>query len=366
LTADVIGRTDDELLPPPAATGMAKLKRPVLDRGETVHEEFRLELPEHNRWFLLHARPLRKTDGTIAGLIGVTLDITERRAAEEARRESEEQVRRLNVELEQRVRDRTAQLEAANKELEAFNYSVSHDLRAPLRAIDGFAHILREDFAAVLGDEGRRVLGVIVQQVQRMDTLVRSLLDLSRLGQQALDFQAVDMRELATLIGGELESKAGGGSVDLRIEEIPAAWGDVRLLRQVLANLLENAFKFTGRRTDASVTVGGRTVNREQVYFVADNGVGFEMARSEHLFGVFQRLHSEEEFPGSGVGLALVKRIVQRHGGRVWAEGRVGQGAKFFFALPVALMPADEAIPLSFSKSPFADAPGSDPSDHET
>jgi len=296
-------------------------------------------------------------EGRLARLALLSV-VEDERQSQEALLASQESIRQLNLELEQRIRERTADLEAANLELEAFNYSVSHDLRAPLRAIDGFARILEEDFGPLLGDEGRRVLGIIVSEERRMETLVNDLLRLSRLGRQALDPQPLDLRGLAEAVGEQLVAQAGNRVVHLKIEEMPVAWADAGLMRQVLTNLIDNALKFTGQRPEAEIVVGGRQEGDENIYFVADNGVGFDMGRIERLFGVFQRLHSEAEFKGTGIGLALVKRIVQRHGGRVWAESRVGKGAKFYFALPVSLAPMEEPAPLRPSASPFPVAPG--------
>ena len=186
-----------------------------------------------------------------------------------------------------------------------------------------------------------------------METLVNDLLELSRLGRQELDRHAVDMHELATLVAEPMLAQAGSRVVRLEVGDLPTAWADASLIRQVLTNLLDNAFKFTHQRPVAEITVGGRRQGGETVYFVADNGVGFDMSRGDRLFGVFQRLHSDEVYKGTGVGLALVKRIVLRHGGRVWAEGQVGAGAKFHFALPVALTPMPQPVSLRASASPF-------------
>jgi signal transduction histidine kinase len=237
-----------------------------------------------------------------------------------------------NAELERRVSERTAQLEATNKELEGFSYSVSHDLRAPLRAIEGFSGILVEDYGERLGDEGRRQLHVVIQNCRRMTQLIDDLLGFSRLGRQPLTRTRIDMAALAQEALRELQT---GSSADgVTIGALPAVAGDRTLLRQVWINLLANAIKFTARKGSPRIVVGGDIKNGESVYYVKDNGAGFDMAYHEKLFGVFQRLHSDEEYPGTGVGLAIVHRIITRHGGRVWAEGKVGEGATFYFAFP--------------------------------
>jgi signal transduction histidine kinase len=234
-------------------------------------------------------------------------------------------------ELEQRVRERTAELEAANKELESFSYSVSHDLRAPLRAVDGFARMLEEDHAAQLDHEGRRRVAVIRDNSRHMGQLIDDLLAFSRLGRQALRPADVDMAALAREVIAELGAHE---NAVVRVEPVPAARGDRALLKQVWANLLSNALKYSSKREAPEVEVSGASEGGQLVYRVRDNGAGFDMRYVDKLFGVFQRLHRSDEFPGTGVGLAIVQRVVARHGGRVWAEGEVGVGARFFFSLP--------------------------------
>ena len=253
-----------------------------------------------------------------------------------ARKEAEVRVSRLNEELEARVRRRTAQLEAANRELESFSYSVSHDLRAPLRAVDGFSRILTEEYAGRFDDEGRRLVGVIRENTQRMGRLIDDLLAFSRAGRAEVHREPVAMNALVEAVFRDLGIGDGKPGPGLVLGPLPDAPGDAALLRQVWTNLLANAVKFSSKRADPRIEVSGRVVGDEAVYEVRDNGVGFDMKYAGKLFGVFQRLHGVREFPGTGVGLALVHRIVVRHGGRVWADGAVGGGASFSFALPLA------------------------------
>lgn len=251
-----------------------------------------------------------------------------------------EQVSLSHHRLEDQVAERTRALEETNAELESFSYSVSHDLRAPLRAIHGFARILLEDHNAQLDPEAQRLLGVIDQNTRRMGQLIDDLLAFSRLGRKEIATRRVDMEELARGVVDEVrhaESELGrNGSLDVQVgpPPLPPAVGDRALIRQVLSNLLQNAAKFTRGRPSARIQVGSHPDGAQTVYYVKDDGAGFDPRFADKLFGVFQRLHSTEQFDGTGVGLAIVKRIVQRHGGRVWAEGQVNQGATFFFTLP--------------------------------
>jgi signal transduction histidine kinase len=242
-----------------------------------------------------------------------------------------ERIVRQSAELEERVQQRTAELEAVNKELESFSYTVSHDLRAPLRAIDGFARIFEEDYGRYVDQEGRRLIGVIRDSSRRMGTLIDNLLAFSKLGRQSLHPMSVDMTLLAAEAWVEL---AVDSAVECVLPPLPAARCDRVLLKQVWTNLLSNAVKYSGKREQPRIEVSGYQEGAQVVYCVADNGAGFEMKYYGKLFGVFQRLHAETEYSGNGVGLAIVQRIVSRHGGRAWAESELGSGARFFFSLP--------------------------------
>jgi signal transduction histidine kinase len=247
--------------------------------------------------------------------------------------EQNRQLQQAHDALEQRVADRTAQLEAANKELESFSYSVSHDLRTPLRSIDGFSQALLEDYGDKLDDQGRSDLRRVRAATQRMAQLIDDMLNLSRVTRGEMHREVVDLTALVRNVSQELAAAEPDRKVDLAIAESVRAEGDARLFRVLLENLLRNAWKFTAKHPTAKIEFGIQTNNGKPVYFVRDDGAGFDMAYASKLFGAFQRLHAMTEFAGTGVGLATVQRIVHRHGGRIWAEAKVDQGATFYFTL---------------------------------
>lgn len=253
-------------------------------------------------------------------------------------------IRRLradNAELQQRVRERTEELETANRELatankdlESFSYSVSHDLQAPLRHINGFLEIFLASHGAAIDEKGRKVLDHVVESAARMGQLIDDLLRLSRFSRQPLEMSTVAVADIVARLISDNRALEPDREIDVQFDSLPDCKGDPSLMEQVFANLVSNAFKFTRKRHPAQVTIGCDENARERVYFVRDNGAGFDPGYAHKLFGVFQRLHSTKDFDGTGIGLSIVHRIVQRHGGRVWAEGEVGKGATFFVSVP--------------------------------
>lgn len=294
-------------------------------------EAYDLELPfttyqETPLWVRTTAQPVYE-EGQVVRLVGNLMDITERKRAEE-------EIRRLNQDLEQRVLNRTAQLEAANKELEAFAYSISHDLRAPLRHIDGFLELLHKKTAATLDEQVRHYMDAIAESAKRMGLLIDDLLSFSRMGRHELFKTPVDLTALAQEVIQDFEQETRGRNIRWGVAELPIVSGDRALLRIVLVNLLSNALKFTQPRALVEIEIGYTHGENETVFFVRDNGVGFDMHYADQLFGVFQRLHQQEDFEGTGIGLANVRRIIERHGGRTWAEGEIDHSATFYFSLP--------------------------------
>jgi PAS domain S-box-containing protein len=324
--ARMLDKTVHELLQPDEATLTEKTDLEALAAGRLVEIPDRsISTPEGTRILNSKKVPVLDEAGNARFLLAISTDITELKLSEQA-------IRVLNAELEAKA----ALLESSNKELESFSYSVSHDLRAPLRAIDGFAEMIEEDYAGKLDAEARRYLGVIRDNSKRMGMLIDDLLAFSRLGRQAVTKVDVDVESLVREVVAELQQVMPGAGTAPRIDvgPLPVVCGDRTLLRQVWTNLIANALKYSSKAAQPHIQIGGSAGARENEYYVRDNGVGFDMMYVEKLFGVFQRLHRADEFSGTGVGLAIVQRVVARHGGRVWAEGKINEGAVFSFALP--------------------------------
>ena len=303
-------------------TNLLEGKMPPTYEYQIIHKSGQV------RWLNQRNILVRDNAGTPIAIEGIVTDITERRRAEE-------EIRRLNQGLEQRVADRTAQLEAANKELEAFAYSVSHDLRAPLRHIDGYLELLQHRATLPADEQSQHYLATIASSARRMGQLIDDLLSFSRMGRHDLARQAVELNSLVQDVIRDFEPETRDRTIQWRIADLPVVTGDRAMLRVVLVNLISNALKFTRSRSQADIEIGyeaGATTG--PVFFIRDNGVGFDMAYVDKLFGVFQRLHRVDEFEGTGIGLANVRRIISRHGGQTWAEGAVDHGATFYFSLP--------------------------------
>jgi PAS domain S-box-containing protein len=277
-----------------------------------------------------HSRsPIRDRRGEVTGEVLVFRDITQHKLADQ-------RIHRLNEELEQRVAERTAELQAANEELESFSYSVSHDLRSPLRAMDGFSRILVEEYGAKLDDEAREYLQIISDNAEQMGKLIDNLLNFSRLTRQPIQKRTVAPAEIVNVVLEDLSAQQQDRELEITVNRLPVCQADPSLLNQVFVNLLSNAFKYTRDRSPAMIEIGyqnGDQQRAEVTYYVKDNGAGFDMKYSNKLFGVFQRLHRAEDYAGTGVGLAIVQRIVHRHGGRIWADAEINKGATFFFTL---------------------------------
>lgn len=315
-----IGTPLDELLPELSDLAAA---------GRGRESGIRLSRNGKDRVFDLRVSTMKDMRGQFVGTVIAMRDVTETK-------KSEERIRHLNEELERRVLERTATLEVANRELETFAYSVSHDLRGPLRLIDGFSQILAEEYVGALDAKGIELLGVVQAQTVRMGHLIDALLSFSRSGRATMAATLIDMTVMATDVFRTVTSDEQRAHTEFFVEPLSPAYGDPVLIRQVWTNLLSNAVKFSAKCDKPVIMVTSTTGESGITYAVSDNGVGYDPRYADKLFGVFQRLHSELEFPGTGVGLAVVQQVVQRHGGRVWAEGEPGKGATFHFALPVS------------------------------
>jgi len=328
LESDILGKKDEEIFSSDAALRSKKIDQQVLERGKTfINREVLFSNPSGQQiWLSTSKIPLFDSENKIIGMVGIGHDITERK-------KSEREIIKLNEELEQRVKDRTRELETVNQELESFSYSVSHDLRAPLRALDGYSSIIQQDYADRLDENGQALFQNIRTASQRMSKLIDDLLKLSKISRTRLNIKNVDLASIARDIFNQLRYLEPDRQVELIIEDKLIAKADQDLISIAFENLLRNAWKFTGKKSHARIEVGHLKQNGKKVYFIKDNGAGFSMAYRDKLFGAFQRLHSDTEFEGTGIGLAIVKRIITNHGGEIWAEGIKGKGATFYFTL---------------------------------
>jgi len=321
---EIIGQHFSKFYTPEAAAqGKPALElQGAAEQGRFEEEGWRVRKDGSRFWASVVVTSLRDRTGQLRGFAKVTRDISERKRIEEQLESQRSELARSNTELI-----------AANKELEAFSYSVSHDLRAPLRSIDGFSLALLEDYEAKLDAEGKDHLHRVRAATQRMGVLIDDLLNLSRVTRAEMKLQKVDLSAIGRFIGAELENSQPERRIEFHIQEGLGAHADSNLMRIALENLLGNAWKFTSKRESARIEFGQTNNHGSRVYFVRDNGAGFDSARAERLFGAFQRFHDRNDFPGTGVGLATVQRIIQRHGGRIWAESAVAKGATFYFTL---------------------------------
>ncbi len=304
-----------------------KILKTAKEEGRCLDEGWRLRKDGSRFWSQVAITAVRDAGGRLSGFSKVARDVTERKQAEE-------QIRQLNSDLELRVVQRTEQLEAANNELEAFSYSISHDLRAPVRHIEGFVEMLQRTAASELSPDNRAVLKTIAKSAHHMNHLIDDLLTFSRMGRTEMLFTRLSLRQLFEHVRSDIGPELRERKIVWSIGRLPEIRGDPVTLRQVLVNLLSNAVKYTRHCPEARIEVGVLDAKNEIVVFVRDNGVGFDQQYANKLFGVFQRLHSSSEFEGTGIGLAIVRRIISRHRGRTWAEGVVNKGATFYFSLP--------------------------------
>jgi PAS domain S-box-containing protein len=322
----VVNLTDHGVFPHDLADQLRANDLRVAAEGKSVQYEETAESADGERTYISVKFPVLDSTGRPYAVCGISTDITERKRAEN-------EIRHLNANLEMRVRQRTAELEASNKELDAFAYSVSHDLRAPLRSLHGFSDALLEDYDDVLDDVGKDYLHRLQRNVGRMGRMIDDLLNLSRATRADLERRRVDLTTMSQEIVADMRTADPDREVTLTVPDGLTAEGDPHLLRLALANLLANAWKFTAKRPDAIIEVGRTVRSGETFFFVRDNGVGFDMSYAGKLFDAFQRLHTTSEFEGTGIGLAIVARIVRRHGGRIRAEAEVDRGATFYFSL---------------------------------
>ncbi len=324
---DIVGKTDFDFMTRDLAESFRARDRAAIESGKPCANTELITYADDGHTELVETvkTPTYDSNGKLVGVLGIARDITERKY-------SEDMISQMNQNLEKRVEERTKELTKANRELAAFAYSVSHDLRTPLRSINGFSHLLSERFGPILGDEGKRMTRVIVEATARMGRLIDDLLAFSYVGRTQMRIVDVDMESQAREVFAELTRDMANPPA-FRLSGLPRARGDPSMLRQVWVNLISNAIKFSGKRENPEIELGWEQGEGRAVYFVRDNGAGFDMRYYDKLFGVFQRLHGPREFEGTGVGLALVQRIVQRHGGTIQALSEPGKGARFSFTI---------------------------------
>lgn len=322
------GLTDRDIWPEEVSKQFIDNDKYVIETNKALNTVEYSIFEDEIKYWLISKFPVSNASGEFVAVGAVGIDITDRRKAEE-------EIKKLNEELEQRVIKRTKELEDANHELEAFSYSVSHDLKAPLRAINGFSQILLDDYSQQFDSEVKRLLHQISRNTHQMEQLIEDLLAFSKLlGKEKTEI-TVDMKELVSSAAGDILKENSSRTISIKINDMPSVNADRSMFKQVWINLISNAVKFTRMRDCAEIEIGGSIQGNEALYYIKDNGIGFNMEYAHKLFKVFQRLHSSEEFEGTGIGLALVERIIKRHEGRIWAEGEVNKGAEIYFTLPV-------------------------------
>jgi len=318
---ELIGKTMMDVYPGIENTEMFQYMNLCMKERTPNQMENKFVYPDgEKKWFTLSIEPVPE------GIFILSEDITERKKLQEELNKHHEQ-------LEELVKDRTSQLEAANKDMESFSYSVSHDLRAPLRAVSGYARMLEQDYSNILDKEGNRLLGVIQNNAKTMGSLIDDLLALSRLGRKEIRKSLIDMTKLTKTVLQEI-NKITSNNAEVKINKLHPVMADNSLMSQVMTNLLSNAIKYSSKKEKPVVKISSEEKDGQFIYSVSDNGAGFDMQYAQKLFGVFQRLHASHEFEGTGVGLAIVHLLIRKHGGNVWAEGEVNKGATFYFSLP--------------------------------
>jgi PAS domain S-box-containing protein len=318
---ELMGKTAEEVLPEERYEKILPLFKRVFE-GEIFSDEINRAGYDIIRRFV----PLKDENNFVYAAMIVSIDVTELKDAQQ-------QIIELNRDLEEKIIERTEELRKTNEELESFSYSVSHDLRSPLRAVSGFAKILEDEYYNVLDDEGKRLLTVVRENAKKMGLLIDDLLSFSRLGRREIHKAAVNMKKLTENIVEEFKSSLNG-KLEIKVDDLHSAMADSALINQAVTNLVSNAVKYSSQKEKSVIEITSEKQNGEIIFSVSDNGIGFDMQYVSKLFGVFQRLHAEEEYEGTGVGLAIVHRIITRHGGRVWAKGKPGEGATFYFSLP--------------------------------